>query len=63
MDQATIRKLARTHNAGIDAQSPQYLPQVLEQAATDRANGYAMSLNHVTPRAGSIAMALLTCPL
>src|SRR5450756_795925 len=62
MDQATIRKLARTHNAGIDAQSPQYLPQVLEQAATDRANGYAMSLNHVTPRAGSIAMPLPTHP-
>jgi len=60
MDQATIRKLARKHNASLDVQSPLEIPQVLEQAATDRACGYAMSLNHVTPRAGSIAMPLPT---
>jgi len=60
MDQATIRKLARKHNASLDSQSPLDIPQVLKQATTDRASGYAMSLNHVTPRAGSIAMPLPT---
>ena len=62
MDQATIRKLARKHNASSDSQLPLDIPRLLEQAAADRANGYAMSLNHVTPRAGSIAMPLPTHP-
>ncbi len=60
MDQATIRKLAHKHNASSDSQPPLDIPNVLGQAAVDRANGYAMSLNHVTPRAGSIAMPLPT---
>lgn len=62
MDPATIRKLARKHNASSDTQVPIDIAGLLEQAAADRANGYAMSLNHVTPRAGSIAMALPTRP-
>ena len=62
LDYAVIRKLAHKYNAGLEAQSPLDLAQVLEQAAADRAHGYAMSLNHVTPRAGSIAMPLPTHP-
>jgi len=62
MDPTTIRKLARKYNASSDAPAPLDIPLLLEQAAADRANGYAMSLNHVTPRAGSIAMPLPTRP-
>ena len=62
MDPTTIRKLARKHNASADAPAPLDIPLLVEQAAVDRANGYAMSLNHVTPRAGSIAMPLPTRP-
>jgi DNA-binding IclR family transcriptional regulator len=62
MDPTTIRKLARKHNAGSDPQLPLDIPRLLKQAAADRTNGYAMSLNHVTPRAGSIAMPLATRP-
>lgn len=58
MDPAAIGKLARRHNASLDAQSPLEISHVLKQAAADRAQGHAMSLNHVTPRAGSIAMPL-----
>lgn len=62
MDAATIRKLARKHNAGSAVQAPIDIAGVLKQTAADRANGYAMSLNHVTPRAGSISMPLPTRP-
>jgi DNA-binding IclR family transcriptional regulator len=62
MDAPAIRKLARKYNASAEAQAPLDVAGLLEQAAADRANGYAMSLNHVTPRAGSIAMPLPTQP-
>jgi len=62
MEPATIRKLAHKHNANADAQASLDIPRLLDQAAVDRSNGYAMSLNHVTPRAGSIAMPLPTRP-
>ena len=60
MDHAAIGKLTRKHNASLVEQLPLDIAQVLEQAANDSAQGYAMSLNHVTPRAGSIAMPLPT---
>ncbi len=61
LDPAAIRKLARKYNARSDGQ-PLDVARVLEQAEADCEKGYAMSLNHVTPRAGSIAMPLPTRP-
>ena len=62
LDPPTIRKLALKYNAGVDAQPALDIAGLLAQAAADKAKGYAMSLNHVTPRAGSIAMPLPTRP-
>ncbi len=62
MDDNTIRKLARKFNAVADPEKQVDVPKVLQDIAADRARGYAMSLNQVTPHSGLIAMLLPTAP-
>jgi IclR family acetate operon transcriptional repressor len=60
MDDANIRKLVRKYNASADVQPRVDVTKLLEQIAADRAKGYAMSINQVTPHATLIAMLLPT---
>ena len=58
MDDVTITKLARKFNATV-ADTARIDPDtVLAQVARDRAKGYALSLNQVTPGGAMMAMAV-----
>lgn len=58
MDDGTVRKLARKFNATTHPERQVDAATVLAALAVDRARGYAMSLNQVTPHSGLIAMLL-----
>lgn len=62
MDDATIRKLLRKHNATSEADHLFETDTLLAQIAEDRKRGYAMSVNKVTPQATLIAMLMPTGP-
>jgi DNA-binding IclR family transcriptional regulator len=62
MDDATICKLVRTHNVNVEGRAPVDLAQLRKQIEQDRACGYAISINQVTPHATIIAMVLPTRP-
>lgn len=62
MDDASIRKLVRKHNAHFDAERQIDSAQVFERLATDRKNGYALSIHQVTAYTGVIATLLPTPP-
>jgi DNA-binding IclR family transcriptional regulator len=62
MDDATIGKLVRKYNANAEGRTPIDLAQLHKQVDQDRACGYAMSINQVTPHATLIAMVLPTRP-
>jgi DNA-binding IclR family transcriptional regulator len=62
MDDATISKLLRKYNAGAEGGAPVDLAQLRKQIEEDRARGYAISINQVTPHATIIAMVLPTRP-
>jgi DNA-binding IclR family transcriptional regulator len=62
MDDAAIRKLAKKHNASVESPKQLEIPKLIEEAAEDRARGYYLSLNQVTPHSGILAMLLPTAP-
>lgn len=62
MDDGTIRKLTRKFNLAGDEAHPVNAEELLRQVAEDRARGYAVSMNQVTPHATLIAMLLPTRP-
>ncbi len=62
MDDDTIRKLARRHNAQAAPEQHINIDDVLKRLAVDRKNGYAMSIHQVTPYSGIIATLLPTLP-
>jgi DNA-binding IclR family transcriptional regulator len=62
MDDATIGKLVRKYNANAEGRAPVELAQLRKQVEQDRACGYAISVNQVTPHATIIAMVLPTRP-
>lgn len=62
MDDAAIAKLAQKYNANADESARVAIPALLEQVARDREQGYAVSMNQVTPHATLIAMLLPAGP-
>jgi DNA-binding IclR family transcriptional regulator len=58
MDDASVRKLIRKHNALKEAPSPIDAEQVFKRLEEDRKRGYALSMHQVTPYSGIIAMRL-----
>lgn len=62
MDDGTIRKLTRKFNMSADEASRIDAEKLLRQVTEDRARGYAVSMNQVTPHATLIAMLLPTKP-
>jgi IclR family transcriptional regulator, acetate operon repressor len=60
MDDATIRRLIRKHNALKEPPFPIDADAVFARLAEDRARGYALSMHQVTPYSGVIAMRLPT---
>ncbi len=60
MDDNTIRKSARKFNTAAEPDRQVDITKVLFDVAADRARGYAVSLNQVTPHSGIIAMLLPT---
>jgi len=62
MEDGAVRKLVRKYNATTDEAVPIDAEQLLKQVAEDRARGYAVSMNQVTPHATLIAMLLPTRP-
>jgi IclR family acetate operon transcriptional repressor len=62
MDDGTIRKLTRKYNLSAAEQDRVDAEQLLAQVAEDRARGYAVSMNQVTPHATLIALLLPTRP-
>jgi IclR family acetate operon transcriptional repressor len=61
MDDATIKNLAKKHNAQFP-DKPLNANEVLARLAVDREKGYAMSIHQVTPYSGVIATLLPTGP-
>lgn len=62
MDDVTIRKLARKHNAQFGPEQQLDIPQLFKRLAADREKGYAISIHQVTPYSGVIATLLPTAP-
>lgn len=60
MDDATIQRLVRKHNALKEPPAPLEADFVFARLAEDRARGYALSMHQVTPYSGVIAVALPT---
>jgi DNA-binding IclR family transcriptional regulator len=62
LDDATVGKLVRKYDASAGGRAPVDLAQLRKQIEQDRACGYAISINQVTPHATIIAMVLPTRP-
>lgn len=62
MEEATIRKLVRRHNATHPQGNRVDIDDVLDTVEKDRARGYAVSLNRFIPHSGLIAVALPFAP-
>lgn len=62
MSATTIRSLARRWNASAPPAQRVDVEAVLERVAQDKARGYSLSLNQVTPSGGLIGMVLPTAP-
>jgi DNA-binding IclR family transcriptional regulator len=62
MDNGAIRKLARKYNLDNVATNVVDIEQLLSQIMQDRARGYAVSINGITPHATMFAMLLPSRP-
>lgn len=62
MEEPTVRKLVRRHNATSSAGKRVDIDEVLDQVEKDRARGYALSLNQFVEHSGLIAMTLPFAP-